>query len=795
MALYVNLSRETRCAVLLGLTALAFNIAGRAVLGSDWLALGNLFLFLAAGTLGPEGTIITAVIGLFPDIALGNRFEALRMLALCLGCSLALRANSRIPLFAGTLAVWALILAPVSAIINPFLSSDPWSASYLAFLFLWDMTLAVLAGCLLLNPNVWATLTARPRHLDTKSVLLQAFSLTALFPAFLMFLIHARSIDSNPWHAAASATGIFLVAIALSFLLANRLTEYLATSSDRLLASTLPPHSAKNGFSGLSKEFWRRADWWQATIFRSAVQKAADATRSELPAVEWKTVSPTQGLCAVTRDGTITFMNLDFRQIAEIAQNEVLGRRLESLNFNPAVYKAVQEVLVDSFARGSRIIELKLNELPAQLRFLRIAGERVSLDENAIGPESVVISIEDITAHRTIELGFLRDQRLTALGTLMQGMGHAFNNVLTTITGQASYARHLNEVGPIYAALDHVVDTCRHAGDLVKQLLDFATVRPIELREEPIAQLLTEQTDLLRRAVGETYELVVDSHAEDQSVRCDGGLVRQLLTHLVLNARESYQSQTGKIWITLDVETIDPDVAKLYPGATAGPCARIRVRDEGRGMHPDLLRKSLDPTKLGSEVVSPAQLSLATAFSLVRAHDGFLTAESHPERGTTVSVYLPLSPQQVSASVPSDRTIENKRNVPRSDAHEDILVVEDDDSIREVVSAMLSTLGYSVSSCRGGEEALEYCSRRSVDLVLVDLVMPRVNGLELVEKLRVAHPKVCSVVMTGSGIQCARDRTGQNIVLAKPFDIEQLGETIRSALDKRKELVGDTLSA
>ena len=305
------------------------------------------------------------------------------------------------------------------------------------------------------------------------------------------------------------------------------------------------------------------------------------------------------------------------------------------------------------------------------------------------------------------------------------------------------------------------------------------------MKPEILGKVIDERLTLLRKLVGEAYEIQFEHTPTPLWVECDTNLITQILSNLVLNARDSYSGDSGNISVSLDTEEMDEAVSKFHVGARAGTFARLRIRDNGHGMSPETLSKAFDPLYTTKAASGHSGLGLSIVFALVRAHNGFLTVESYPEKGTTVSVYLPLTEntEHVALDGKSRAISSGAMNLAEDPelANSRILVVEDEPRVRELVATMLSTLGYRVTSCANGPEALERCKTDVFDLVLVDMVMPRMNGLELIAKLKESTSEAKTMMMTGCGLT-GREQGMPATVLSKPFDMTTLAKTVSKVL-------------
>ena len=801
MARYINFNRDILVAFGLGLCALVTNMFAMSLgNGIDYIPVGNIFLFLSAATLGLPGAFVTCASGATWEVAVTNQgVEFLRLLITCSVLAYVSKKYSRVPCFAVALALWLGLYGPAylfSVSIGKFGTEvDPKHIFTRGFI---EVLLVLVSGVLLLNAKVWTLLTNSARRVNVINTLIHIVTcITAVFMfAVTSVLLGSSSFTINFAAEPAQLAGlmsVFVLGITVPALLTWRLGVILTNNFQEYFSAGLLSNVVNKSFSGLSSEFWRRKS--MPEISRDQIP---ELTPREVAAAETpenknkKLLSPEHGLCALNRNGTVTFMNRKFKKYCEISSNEVLGKNLASLAINPAMCKRILNLIEETFKKGPRTAEVKINQLPEKLKFYEVRTHKSdAFEESSIinGPDSVIVTVKDISEKRTVESHVLQSQKLESLGILVEGLAHTFNNSLTTIAGQASYAKRTTERPQIEKSLNEILKTAFSAGAVVRQLLEFASGRPGRIKEENIVEVIDERLDLLKRMANENYEITIEKSLDEIGVACDTNLIMQALTNLILNAKESYPGHAGKIIISIDVEEVGEEAAEMHPGTRPGNFARLRVKDFGQGMGLDTLGKAFDPLFTTKSNSGHTGLGLAIVFAIVRAHDGFLTAESQVEKGTSISIYLPL--QELSEGREKDISLYANRdpsemlsNNPELLGNEErILVVEDEQNLREVVRTMLATLGYKVEVCSNSQDALIKAKNEKFDLYLVDTVMPKIQGLELVELLKKENHCKQTLVMTGYGAsQQANDPSMQ--VLHKPFDLDTLAKAVKSTLKK-----------
>ncbi|MFM1847281.1 MAG: hypothetical protein RL417_755 [Pseudomonadota bacterium] len=773
-------------ALVLGVLGLALNLGINSLGGPPSLSIGSLFLFLSAGAIGVPGAVIASTVALTPTIFWqGMSFECARLFLFSLAIGYASQRLPRLPQFVVVAAGW---VAAFGLIAGGWTSGAASAAAVMAPLL--EMALSLVAGALLLNPTIWATLAQRPRVPSAPHLLVHVITLVALtamwsgIAAFEPTVFAAGTVNEHLWW-----TGkMFLFGVAFPAIVAMRLGDILVRDFQEWFRLGASP--ANRTFSGLSSDYWRRneSDDFIPVSSSTSLSQAAPATPSgEGEAAQTPGISPDRGICSLNRDGTITFINRRFAKLGGMRSTEVIGKKIDSVGLQSELVVHIGKLVEESLDRGPRVTEFKINNA-GTFRFFEVAAMPADqLEESAMsaGPDCAIITLKDITDRRTVEAHLLQAQRLGSLGDLVGGIAHAFNNSLTTIIGRASFARASGEHTAAIEALDEIVSAAAHAGALVRQLRALSEEGPNLMADHDLNKVVGARVELLHNIVGENYTLTFSPAPEGIAVECDPNLLAQAITNIVLNARDAYNGKTGTIELSLATETLDADVSDLFVGARPGDFARIRVKDTGFGMSPETLARAFDPLFSTKRSKGNSGLGLSIVYSIIRAHDGFLAAESHPEKGTTITLYLPLraivatDAAPVSASAGSNElpSIEGLRSAGR----ETILVVEDEKQVRELVATMLEKLGYDVVSCANGAEALERFHEREFDLILLDMIMPRMNGSEVIASIKESGRTTQWLMMTGYGYS-PEGVDADTPVIPKPFDIVSLGRAVKEVL-------------
>jgi two-component system, cell cycle sensor histidine kinase and response regulator CckA len=401
------------------------------------------------------------------------------------------------------------------------------------------------------------------------------------------------------------------------------------------------------------------------------------------------------------------------------------------------------------------------------------------------GLEGAVVVFRDISERRRLEGMILQSQKLEAIGRLAGGVAHDFNNILGVITGYGELMeRQLEANHPARPRLVEVLRAAERAAGLTRQLLAFSRKQEIQPRVLDLAVLVAELDQMLRRVIGEDVELQVRQAPHLGPVKADPTQLEQVIVNLVVNARDA-MPKGGRLTIeTANVDFDEADAA-THPPAHAGRFVMLAVSDTGIGMDAETQGRIFEPFFTTKPVGEGTGLGLATVHGVVKQNGGHIWVYSEPGQGTTFKVYLPRVDEQPEAHA-ADAVAEL---LPRGDAT--VLLVEDTESLREMFREMLVEQGYTILQAAHGEEAMELAReyQGEIHLLLTDLVMPKMGGIDLARALAERRPEMQVLYMSGY-TDGAISRQGVlrqgSALLEKPFTTTRLVHAVRDALDEPK---------
>jgi PAS domain S-box-containing protein len=481
--------------------------------------------------------------------------------------------------------------------------------------------------------------------------------------------------------------------------------------------------------------------------------------------------------------GGIQFVNPAFERTTGYSREDAIGQNvsiLRSSEQDESFYRNLWDTL-----RGGRVWEGRITN--------KRKDGALYIDETTITPvrdpsSGMIVNYvavgRDISEHLRLSAQLQQAQKMEAVGRLAGGVAHDFNNMLSVIIGHANLALiGLDPVQPLHANLDEILKAAERSADLTRQLLAFARKQTIAPKVLDLNETVTGMFKMLKRLIGVAIELNWQPGNDLWTVKMDPSQIDQILTNLCINASDSIAG-VGKITIETGNNVVDEGYCAHNPGFVPGEYVRLTVGDNGCGMDKKTLAHIFEPFFTTKAVGMGTGLGLSTVYGAVKQNNGFINVYSEPGLGTTFAIYLPRFMDK-SAQAPTDSVTASAQR-----GQETILLVEDEPSILNVVTMLLTRQGYTVLAANAPDEAIRLAGEHigEISLLMTDVVMPGMNGRDLAEKLLSLNPRLQCLYMSGYTADiiahhCVLD--GKVHFIQKPFTMTDLAAKVREVLDSK----------
>ena len=421
-------------------------------------------------------------------------------------------------------------------------------------------------------------------------------------------------------------------------------------------------------------------------------------------------------------------------------------------------------------------------------KYKRVDGEEfyatVLLTMMKLHDEKVLqATVRDITERKKLEDQFRQAQKMEAIGVLAGGVAHDFNNLLTVILGNAQLAlMNIIKDESFRKEIQEIEKAGKKASSLTRQLLAFSRKQIIKPKILDINEVINETEKMLKRMIGEDIEFLTVLEPDLRKVYTDPGQIDQVVMNLVVNARDA-MPRGGNLTIeTANVELDETYFQSRNTESKPGPYVMLAVTDNGIGMDDETLSRIFDPFFTTKEIGRGTGLGLSTVYGIVRQNKGYCWVYSKPGKGTTFKIYFPRVAEDMAAvKKQEDFSFEISGS-------ETVLIVEDNEALRNLAKKVLRNYGYAILEAENGEKALNIGETHEgpIHLLLTDVVMPGMSGSDLSEKLQSIRPETRVIYTSGYSdnaiVRHGILRQGINFI-EKPFSPKSLGKKVRQVLD------------
>ena len=422
--------------------------------------------------------------------------------------------------------------------------------------------------------------------------------------------------------------------------------------------------------------------------------------------------------------------------------------------------------------------EVKWKRKDGSILTVRLSGRVVSTTEQGEGLLELIA--EDVTEKRVLEDQFRQAQKMEAVGRLAGGVAHDFNNLLMVVSGYTEVLlEKLDPANPLHAKVEAIQQAADRATTLTRQLLAFSRKQLLELKVVDLNAIVHDMERLLRPLIGENIELTTSLGQNLGHTRADAGQLEQVIMNLVVNAKDA-MPDGGKITIQTASAELDDLYHREHTYVQPGSYVMLSVSDTGCGMDKETQSRIFEPFFTTKEKGKGTGLGLSTVYGIIKQSGGYIFAHSEPDHGTTFRIYLP----RVEDAAETTDNVKAASTV--LEGTETVLLVEDEESVRQLVSETLASRGYKVLEAENGEDALKLAATAgTIHLMITDVVMPGISGRELARELIKMRPQIRVLFLSGYSEDAVLHQgvlEPDTAFLQKPFTLQHLAKKVREIL-------------
>jgi PAS domain S-box-containing protein len=541
----------------------------------------------------------------------------------------------------------------------------------------------------------------------------------------------------------------------------------------RWVESTVVPNIDHSGnlisYDGIIRDITERKEAEKALL--TSERKFSKAFRS----------SPTFITISTLDEGRFIDVNDAFLETGGHRREDIIGRTESELGcwVNPADREHLVNVLLEEGVTNNQEVDFRIK--PGVILKVLWSAETIDIKDE----KCIIAVILDITERKMLESQLLQSQKMEAVGQLAGGVAHDFNNILTAIISYGYLLKNkLKEDDPLTDNIDKILSLSNKASSITQGLLTFSRKRYLELSPVKINDVIRSAGNLLSQFIGEDILLRTKLTPEEPVIMADRTQLEQVIVNLATNARDA-MPDGGTLTIETERAEIDEHFIRYHGFGKPGMYAYLAVTDTGSGISETTRQKMFEPFFTTKEVGKGSGLGLAITYGIIKQHLGYINVYSEQGKGTTFKLYLPEAKRAAEA----EKTKKLRTLAGRA---ETILVAEDDATVRESIRRMLEEFDYHVISAVDGKDAVTKFSscKDKIELLVLDVVMPGMNGKETYEEIRKIAPGTKAIFTSGytaDVLQKKRIVSDELMFLSKPIEPERFLSKIREVLDEKGE--------
>ncbi len=510
-----------------------------------------------------------------------------------------------------------------------------------------------------------------------------------------------------------------------------------------------------------------------------AIERKQSTVAIQAALSEWSACfdAMSDGVSIHAVDGTILNANKTLFELLGKSPEEVIGRKCHQV-FHGDVQFIAECPMSETTKTSQRSYTERFE--PGLDRWLALSTSPIPDGSGCL--TRIVHTVRDITGRKSLEEQFRQSQKMESIGTLAGGIAHDFNNILTAITGYGQMAlMKMADDDPMRLYIQPMLEASYRAVHLTKDLLLFSRKQTSDKRAVDLNQIVARVEKFLIKVIGEDIAYRTVLYTEPITIMADEHQLEQVLMNLATNAGHS-MPKGGALTVTTEITSLEREFVSAHGFGKPGLYALLSVTDSGEGMDETTQKRIFEPFFTTKEVGKGTGLGLSVVYGIIREHGGYIDVGSEKGAGTTFRIYLPVIKaglEEPFSTVPEEEP---------TGGSEMILLAEDDEMVRRLEVGVLTGYGYKVIEARDGEEAVKLFRENSerIDLLLFDLVMPKMNGKEAFDEIRRIQPNIRAIFSSGYAPETIQKKmvleTGVQM-LPKPTSTQTLLRKVRSVLD------------